>query len=164
MFIFIRPIKYVGNGNLAARHVANTTCVGEWYNPIYGTNVAAMIHRHSSPGEGLAPLQIQPVWLNGTTPYNDKRFCVGRYKYKCTTVPALRAGWRQIAAATLGVPCFGWYHSPPQVIHPTWRAANSRPYVNVPRFLHFLEHKTPQGPLSLGCAEPALPEGEPRVP
>ena len=27
-----------------------------------------MIHRHSSPGEGLAPWQIQPVWLNGTTP------------------------------------------------------------------------------------------------
>ena len=26
-----------------------------------------MIHRHSSPGEGLAPYRIQPVWLNGTT-------------------------------------------------------------------------------------------------
>ena len=27
-----------------------------------------------------------------------------------------------------GVPHFGWYHLPPQVIHPTWRAAGSRPY------------------------------------
>ena len=27
-----------------------------------------------------------------------------------------------------------------------------------------LIQKTPHGPLSLGCAEPALPEGEPRVP
>ena len=38
---------------------------------------------------------------------NDRRFWFGCYKYKRTTIPALRAGWRQIAAATPGVPCFG---------------------------------------------------------
>ena len=27
-----------------------------------------MIHRHSSPGEGLATLRMQPVPVNGTTP------------------------------------------------------------------------------------------------
>ena len=40
----------------------------------------------------------------------------------------LAAGWRQVAAATVGVPCFGLYHSTAQVKHPTWRAAGSRPY------------------------------------
>ena len=29
-------------------------------------------------------------------------FCIERYKFKRTTIPALRAGWRQIAAATVG--------------------------------------------------------------
>ena len=37
---------------------------------------------------------------------NDRRFLFGRYKYKRTTVPALRAGWRQIAAATVGCTMF----------------------------------------------------------
>ena len=46
------------------RQVAAATPVT--YNGI--RNVAAMIHRHSSPGEGLAPLQIELAWLNGTTP------------------------------------------------------------------------------------------------
>ena len=32
----------------------------------------------------------------------------------------------KIAAATVGVPYFGWYHSPAQVITATWRAAGSR--------------------------------------
>ena len=59
---------------------------------------------------------------------NDRRFWFGCCGYKRTTVPALRAGWRQIAAATVGVPYFGWYHSTPQVKHPTWRAAGCRPY------------------------------------
>ncbi len=43
-------------------------------------NVAALTQRHPAPlGAGT----------------------VGRCGYKCTTVPALRAGWRQIAAATV---------------------------------------------------------------
>ena len=34
---------------------------------------------------------------------NDRRFfCIERYKFKRTTTPALRAGWRQIAADTVG--------------------------------------------------------------
>ena len=41
----------------------------------------------------------------------------------------LAAGWRQVAAATVGVPCFGLYHSTAQVKHPTWRAAGCRPYI-----------------------------------
>ena len=45
--------------------------------------------------------------LNGITQYNDKRFSIGRYKHERTTIPALRAGWRQIAAATVGVPYWG---------------------------------------------------------
>ena len=60
----------------------------------------------SSPGEGLAPLEIESVLFNGITPYNNKRFYVGRNKYKCTTIPALWAGWRQVAAATVGCTIF----------------------------------------------------------
>ena len=69
--------------------------------------VAAMIHRHSSPARGWHRCKLQPVSLNGITQYNDKRFSVGRYKCKRTTIPALRAGWRQIAAATVGCTIFG---------------------------------------------------------
>ena len=51
--IFCRTEQmYCRGGNLAARHVSITTCSVEWYDPIYGTNVAAMIHRHSSPARG----------------------------------------------------------------------------------------------------------------
>ena len=59
---------------------------------------------------------------------NDRRFQFGCYKCKRTTIPALRAGWRQIAAATVGVPCIGWYHSSEQVVFDTWRSADCRPY------------------------------------
>ena len=68
--------------------------------PHIRNNVAAMIHRHSSPARGWHRCKLQPVWLNGITQYNEKRFTICRYKYKRTTIPALRAGWRQIAAAT----------------------------------------------------------------
>ena len=44
-------------------------------------------------------------------------FCIKRYKYKRTTIPALRAGWRQIAAATVGGT------TPPYVIAPMFYAA-----------------------------------------
>ena len=71
-----------------------------------------MIHRHSSPARGWHRCKLQPVWLNGITQYNEKRFTICRYKYKRTTIPALRAGWRQIAAAT------GVYHNWGDTIHP----------------------------------------------
>ena len=66
----------------------------------------------SSPGEGLAPYQIQPVWLNGITQYTNERFCVCRYKCKCTTAPALRpVGGR--------LPPLQWgYHIGGHTIHP----------------------------------------------
>ena len=39
-------------GYYVARHVANITCVVEWYRAIHGTpNVAAMIHRHMQRNE-----------------------------------------------------------------------------------------------------------------
>ena len=54
-------------------------------------------------------------------------FCIGCYKFKCTTIPAPGAGWRQIAAATpdssIVVP-FNWYGS----MVDTSRAADCRPY------------------------------------
>ena len=80
--------------------------------PNIRNNVAAMIHRHSSPARGWHRCKLQPVWLNGITQYNEKRFTICRYKYKRTTIPALRAGWRQIAAAT------GVYHNWGDTIHP----------------------------------------------
>ena len=33
-----------------------------------------------------------------------------------------------------------WYRSTAQVVIATWRAAGSRPYVNVQCYLHFFEH------------------------
>ena len=62
----------------------------------------------SSPAEGLAPLDV--------TNTNVPRFR-----------PSGPVGGR-FAAATVGVPFLGRYHSPPQVIHLTWRAADCRPY------------------------------------
>ena len=69
-------------------------------------NVAAMIHRHPAPARGW------PRWMLRIRMFNEWPY----------------GQWRQIAAATVGVPYFGLYHSSPQVICPTWRAANSRPY------------------------------------
>ena len=58
----------------------------------------------------LAPV-LHPTWwippLRLRCGRNDRRFWFGCCGYKCTTTPALRAGWRQIAAATVGVPYFG---------------------------------------------------------
>ena len=54
-------------------------------------------------------------------------FCIGCYKFKCTTIPAPGAGWRQIAAATPDssiVVSFDWYGS----MVDTSRAAGCRPY------------------------------------
>ena len=52
--------------------------------------------------------------------------------YICYGASPWRGWMRWVNAATLGVP---WsYHSTPQVEYPTWRAADCRPYVNVPRF------------------------------
>ena len=59
---------------------------------------------------------------------NDRRFWFGCWGYECTTVPALRAGWRQIAAATVGIPYIERYHSSEQVVFDTWRSASCRPY------------------------------------
>ena len=39
----------------AARHVANTTCADEWYDPIYGTKCSGVDPTPSSPTGGLAP-------------------------------------------------------------------------------------------------------------
>ena len=86
-----------------------------------------MIHRHSSPARGW-PVTNITCFVEWNHPIQRKTFFVGRYECKRTTIPALRAGWRQIAAATVGVPYFGWYHSTAQVIRPTWRAAGCRPY------------------------------------
>ena len=83
---------------------------------------------------------------------NDNAFCIGCYKFKCTTYMA--AGCRRYIA---------WYHSPPQVVFGTWRAASrpnwrstihphrlyskrggrqvAAPTFNAPRFLHFTNAK-----------------------
>ena len=53
---------------------------------------------------------------------NDNAFCIGCYKFKCTTYMA--AGCRRYIA---------WYHSPPQVVFETWRAAGLPP-------LHLMHH------------------------
>ena len=37
-------------------------------------------------------------------------FCIERYKFERTTTPALRAGWRQVAAATAAL---NEKHEPP---------------------------------------------------
>ena len=57
----------------------------------------------------------------------------GLYLPRCQ--PLAGAGWRWVNAATF-VPYIGFYHSTPQVIFATWRAADCRPYVNVQRFFH----------------------------
>ena len=86
---------------------------------------------YSSSNFYLAVILIPTWWIPplASLGRNDNAFFIGCYKFKCTTTPAPGAGWRQIAAATVGVPSFGWYHSPTRVIHPTQRAADCRPYI-----------------------------------
>ena len=87
-----------------------------------------------------ATWQLQPARLNGTTQYTEQ--CSGDNSSPSSPARGLHRGmlriqtsnvwpygqWRQIAAATVGVLYNTVYHSPPQVKHLTWRAANSRPY------------------------------------
>ena len=59
------------------------------------------------------------------------------------TVPAPRRGWSGDESSPLHwVPYIRYYHSTEQVVIDTWRAADCRPYGNVPRFPHFSKHKT----------------------
>ena len=72
-------------------------------------------------------------------------------------------GWMALGQRRYIVPCIGWYHSSPQVIIATWRAAGCRwnygviapgnqfilircakhhPYVKVHHFSHYSEHNT----------------------
>ena len=90
----------------AARHVANTTCADEWYDPIYGTKCSGDDSSPSSPGEGLAPLDA--------TDTNIQRVALRPMAADCRRYR--------------GVQYFGLYHSTTQVQHPTWRAAGCRPY------------------------------------
>ena len=86
-------------------------------------------------GGNLPPAtwRIQLVPVNGKTQYTER--CSGvdptpsspargwhRRMLRVRTSNEWPYGqWRQIAAATVGVPYFGLYHSTLQIIHPTWR-------------------------------------------
>ena len=87
-----------------AGNVANATCAGERNHPPTC---------HSERSRGIFPcgnfylvVISYPTWwippLRLRYGRNDRRFWFGCYKCKRTTIPALRAGWRQIAAATMG--------------------------------------------------------------
>ena len=100
--------------------VIPTVAQAEWRNPLRG-----IMNHHKIK---LA------TWEDSSTPFHSARNDMSEggsvhphrlYSGRCQ--PLAGAGWRQIAAATVGIPYLGSYHSPPQVIHPTWRAADCRP-------------------------------------
>ena len=78
--------------------------------------MSGITHRHVIPTEmkwsggiySSGKLYLTQVifatWVDSSTPLrsgrNDRRFRFGYHRFKCTTIPAPGAGWRQIAAAT----------------------------------------------------------------
>ena len=104
------------------------------------TNITPVVERstpptcHSERSRGIFPsskfylvVVHYPTWwiplLRLRSGRNDRRFWFGCYKCKRTTIPALRPGGGRLPPLQWGYHIFGLYHSPPQVIHPTWRAA-----------------------------------------
>ena len=122
-----------------SRDVVNRTCRLNGITQCSGDD-----SRHKTP-------QVQPVWVNGTTP---RRVCRGG-KPAARHVSNTTCAGERTHHPKCGTPLASPYGR-------GGRAQLGRRGSTLRISMDVIIQQTPHGPLSLGCAEPALPEGEPR--
>ena len=91
---------------------------------------------------GMTCRWVVPFCLHGL--YSERGMAMNHRRYIAwfhstarvifETLPAPRRGWMALGQRRYIVPCIGRYHSTPQVVIATWRAADCRPYDNVQCF------------------------------